>query len=604
MNTKELNEYIKHYLEKDKTHSAIMLTGGWGTGKSHYIKNSLVEYLKKDNKSRCVIVSLYGLKSVSEISKSIYLETRHINSRILKSEKVQASIVTGTTVIKGITSYLNVDLSASEKSLQRLYEAIDLSGKLIILEDVERSDIGILQILGYVNNLVEQDNVKVLLVANEEEILERVPVQAKNKEEEKKAEGYRNLGLDNRVFTEDTKKYLKSKEKTVSDTVEFQGDYKEAIHSIIVSFENKDLTRFTNNDDIRELKKIFNKKNLRTFIFACQKTVDLYEKIEKTEELEDDFIKAVFFGILYFSLKLKQGEIPNWDGNSDLSMSLGGSKYPLFKFCYDYITEQNFDKDDVLKNAKAFKEFQIYDRRYSSVKDDDVSIIKYFYLNSEKVVRETIKRIEARLLKPEDVSFYSYRDLVKGLIQISHLLGIPIETCKERMIDNLRGRSEKLSSFFLFGSIPSDGNDEERKEYEEFKNRAISSLHETTTPFLEFEYTPSTIDKLYDKATENNRAFNSEQPFALNLDISKFTELLYACTPEQIETIRILFNHVYYASNVRDFLRCDKDSIGKLLANVKEMAQDRLDAIQKLQLKWFVDNLEEICRKLSDTDEN
>ena len=32
----ELNRYIKHYIEEDKTHTAIMLTGEWGLGKSYY----------------------------------------------------------------------------------------------------------------------------------------------------------------------------------------------------------------------------------------------------------------------------------------------------------------------------------------------------------------------------------------------------------------------------------------------------------------------------------------------------------------------------------------------------------------------------------------
>ena len=55
--------------------------------------------------------------------------------------------------------------------MKELYESVDFSGKLIILEDLERTNIGILKLLGYVNNLVEQDGVKVLLVANEEEII-------------------------------------------------------------------------------------------------------------------------------------------------------------------------------------------------------------------------------------------------------------------------------------------------------------------------------------------------------------------------------------------------------------------------------------------------
>ena len=43
------------------------------------------------------------------------------------------------------------------------------------------------QVLGYVNNLVEQDGVKVLLVANEDEIIRYKPIDAKNKEEQKTA---------------------------------------------------------------------------------------------------------------------------------------------------------------------------------------------------------------------------------------------------------------------------------------------------------------------------------------------------------------------------------------------------------------------------------
>ena len=46
MTNGDLNQFILHYLTKDKTHSAIMLTGSWGTGKSYYIQNVLVPFLK------------------------------------------------------------------------------------------------------------------------------------------------------------------------------------------------------------------------------------------------------------------------------------------------------------------------------------------------------------------------------------------------------------------------------------------------------------------------------------------------------------------------------------------------------------------------------
>ena len=59
MTNGELNQFILHYLTKDKTHSAIMLTGSWGTGKSYYIQNVLVPFLKEDHKKECVTVPPY-----------------------------------------------------------------------------------------------------------------------------------------------------------------------------------------------------------------------------------------------------------------------------------------------------------------------------------------------------------------------------------------------------------------------------------------------------------------------------------------------------------------------------------------------------------------
>ena len=113
MNYDELNEYIKHYIEKDKTKSAIMLTGAWGTGKSYYIRNVLEPFLKENGKHRCAIVSLYGLKNTSEISKRIYFELRTIGSskksEALSTTKAAATIV-AKTVLNGMTSMIRFDI--------------------------------------------------------------------------------------------------------------------------------------------------------------------------------------------------------------------------------------------------------------------------------------------------------------------------------------------------------------------------------------------------------------------------------------------------------------------------------------------------------------
>ena len=99
----DLNKYIIHYLEHDRTHSAIMLSGPWGSGKSHYIKHNLIPALKKSNgeKDRSIVVSLYGIQDTSEISKEIYIElrSRWISREARNTEMFQTG---KSTVYKGL----------------------------------------------------------------------------------------------------------------------------------------------------------------------------------------------------------------------------------------------------------------------------------------------------------------------------------------------------------------------------------------------------------------------------------------------------------------------------------------------------------------------
>lgn len=213
MNYDELNEYIKHYVEKDKTQSAIMLTGGWGIGKSYYIRNELEPFLKENGKHRCAIVSLYGLKNTSEISKRIYFELRSIgpsSKNEAKSTAGAAATVVAKTILNGLTSKIGFDIgSISDEDFEKVYSSIDLTNVLVVFEDLERSSIDIIDVLGYVNSLVEQDGAKVLLVANENEILKY-----HNSQPDKDGKTYK-------VPNEETVIYLKVKEKTVSDTIFF-----------------------------------------------------------------------------------------------------------------------------------------------------------------------------------------------------------------------------------------------------------------------------------------------------------------------------------------------------------------------------------------------
>ncbi|MCI7464983.1 MAG: KAP family NTPase, partial [Bacteroidales bacterium] len=321
-----------------------MLSAPWGTGKSYYIQKHLIPFINQNSDDRCICISLYGLKTLDEISKALYLEIRAKKVNF-NNEATNTVKVIGKTIIKGVSSFFGVNLDVSEEDLQKLYNSIDLSGKLVILEDIERSYINIKQILGFVNNLVEQDGVKVLLVANEQEIL---------KWEEKTVSEGKNYST-KLELSDESKDYLRIKEKTVSDTILFTCDIKETIQNILKNFDNNLLNDLIQNqtniaEEIFDVMQYVKSYNFRSLIFACQKATDLFGKVTNPNI---KFFESTFLSIVAFSMRIKKDGQLKWNDKSNGS-DLGTPKYPLPRFAYEFIKYQTFDEKYVLRNEEIF----------------------------------------------------------------------------------------------------------------------------------------------------------------------------------------------------------------------------------------------------------
>lgn len=605
MTYQELNQYILHYMTEDKTKSAIMLTAPWGTGKSYYIQNELKPFLEKDENGniKCLTVSLYGLKSLYEVSKALYLESRFgfLNKF---SEKVTTGKFAVTTLLKGVTSFFSIDLSHPDEEKQELFESVDLSGKLIILEDLERSSIDILEVLGYVNNLVEQDGVKVLLVANEDEIIQYKPIEEENSEKQEIVELIDRLSdHKNRQFTDNTITYLKVKEKTVSDTIQFEQDYLTAIKDIIQIFDNTTLNKFSDSesvDTILTIMKTCKTSNLRSFIYSCQKAVDIFNKIDGKYMSNDDFIKAIFYGLLYFVLKQKTGNTDKWGQEKYFSIELGDESAPLFKFCYNYIVYQVEDFSEIEEAYEAYLELVTYDR-HKSVGDNDIVVLETYYIQAEKDIKTALDSIAKRLEKPDDISFYEYGTIAVYAIIVKGILGYDIEKIENLLVNNLKGRGAKLQLEQIFRTTLSyECTPQEKEEYILLRKRMAESLKIGDSVIPNFNYLPEQISAFSDYVNENDGKFHKQNSFASSLDIPKLAEMFKKSTAKQKQEIRRVFLGIYRSGNIGDFLSNDKESIVQLLKIVEE---DRLgdvgDKIQQLQYDWFIENLKEIETKLS-----
>lgn len=605
MTYEALNQYILHYMTEDKTKSAIMLTSPWGTGKSHYIQNELKPFLEKSEKGKikCLTVSLYGLKSLFELSKALYFESK-IGFLNNTSEKVATGKFATKTILKGVTSFFNIDLSHSDEEMQKLFESIDFSGKLIILEDLERSGIDIIEVLGYVNNLVEQDGVKVLLVANEDEIIQYKPIETENKEEQKTVELLDKLSEHkNRVFTDNTVKYLKVKEKTVSDTIQFKEDYKTAIKDIIRIFGNSTLDYFLDSESVETILNVMTTcktLNLRSFICSCQKATDIFNKIDKKYLSNNNFIQAVFFGILSFVLKQKSGQTDKWGQEKYFSIELGNENAPLFKFCYDYIIYQIEDFSEIEEAYNAYLELVAYDR-YKSNSDDDILVLTSYCIQEERNIKTALDNIARRLENPDDISFYQYGTIAVYSIIIKGILGYDIEKIENLLVNNLKGKGSKLQLEQIFRTIlGNECTQQQKEEYELLRKRMAESLKMGDSDIPNFNYLPDQSNDFYNYIIKNYGKFYLQNSFASRMNIPKLAEMFKKSTAEQKDNIRRSFLEMYRSGNIRDFLSNDKTSIELLIELItKDKSGNVGDKIQQLQYDWFIENLKEIKEKLS-----
>ena len=171
-----INKHVEEYLDYfcGLAHSpdyAVLIKGAWGSGKTWFI-NKYIEKLKGNNK-KYLYVSLYGVSTISEIEDSFFQQLHPILSS-------KGMAITGKILKGALKATLKIDLDGDKKSDATVTSQIpdinipdylkDTSNCIIIFDDLERCNINLEAVLGYINHFVEHQGLKVILVANEDEI--------------------------------------------------------------------------------------------------------------------------------------------------------------------------------------------------------------------------------------------------------------------------------------------------------------------------------------------------------------------------------------------------------------------------------------------------
>jgi hypothetical protein len=154
-----VSDYLSYYLALPYSPNyAVLISGPWGVGKTHLIK----EFLRREfdqKELKYVYVSLYGLSSLEEIDEAL-LEAIY-PALGWRSTKIAARV--GKSLLKRV----GVDADVKATDLINKFDP-----NVFVFDDLERYEAPINKALGYINQFVEHDGCKVILVANEDEISE------------------------------------------------------------------------------------------------------------------------------------------------------------------------------------------------------------------------------------------------------------------------------------------------------------------------------------------------------------------------------------------------------------------------------------------------
>ena len=163
-------DIVKDYLTKE-TNNALLITGEWGVGKTYFFDNKLSEEIKKtsikENGSvnyKPIRVSLSGVTSVDDIERRIVAELYpSLNKGIKWGKGIFKFLLSIPKIKEYIPEIPNSDVIDSETD-----------NLVICFDDLERKSktFPIDSLIGYINNLTENSNLKIIIIGNTDKIKE------------------------------------------------------------------------------------------------------------------------------------------------------------------------------------------------------------------------------------------------------------------------------------------------------------------------------------------------------------------------------------------------------------------------------------------------
>lgn len=328
----DLVESILDYVRSDYTDYAIMINGEWGSGKTYFWNHKIrskIEAMHINGKQYTTIyMSLYGISNLEEISKKIFIETTQLMDKNLKkymqsSEKTTIPEYAKTGI--DMANFFGVTQNGDKVDYDQFFSTDD---KVLCFDDLERANVDVIDILGYINNFVEHDHIKTIIICNEKELSTKL----KSSNLEMKTfiatylldkEGDLSKVSDKPMVEKIQDKieyvfdkandYERIKEKLIGETFEYAPEFNYIINGLLMRYENyPELIKFlrANTGLITSTFHKSGTRNLRILKHALNDFKKIFEMVNKQYPNTGEVVlKTMLIFTIAISFEIKAGKI-------------------------------------------------------------------------------------------------------------------------------------------------------------------------------------------------------------------------------------------------------------------------------------------------------
>ncbi|MFC2460955.1 MAG: P-loop NTPase fold protein [Selenomonas noxia] len=656
----EINKVIIQYCKNYFYPYALLLDGSWGSGKSYFIRNKVINCWPKDMKVTPIYISLYGLRTVADFWDKVYI------SVFEKKTGGYAGRYVGRNIGRNIGRYLINTLRAgkiivvdeilpkigwgiSEKSMKKVQEVFGdvichMEKYCFILDDFERCMISMNEILGEISRMLEEHQAKVLIVANESEIgfhniqqnVEMKTIAAalacqqaneagsKAKNGEDSTEDVKNNIKEFRegLFGAENSLYKKTKEKIIGQTLYYNSTIAEKIESVLENMTQKKTQEgeafpqdflewiIKKQDLMVRLMEYLKCRNLRTLEFAVSRFMELEQYIQWPlcdKKHVNTLREYILYSTFHISVQLRERseQRRNWEANKvyvfhtmyhETTIFDEFSSYVILKFVEDYIYDGCADQENINKGVERVAALIISRDRKKN--DPLNTLLQYLNLEDHDVI-SLLAEIK-RNLKKGDYGLGDYQSIL-GLCQELSNIGY-----KEA---NIASWAPLIEENLEKGNVSEDAvgavfmiRDQDDPPYKECLEEIEDyEFMQSTRPFEE-QITDTLnnnlpVNTLISLIREDAPGFFSHGLF-IKLPVKNLAEYLIRRPNREIHQFYEVIRYQYHLQNIKDFCQRDVEPLIQFIEILEGKEQVISDKMKLYNMRLLCGLAREVCDKM------